>query len=303
MSDYLVVNPETQPETSGSIVELPPDSNGRTKAMKIRKAFGLVFVITAAIGMVFSLFGLIEVWRYRPIVTQSVTDNLALFAKTLKTTQDGLLVIDQMVQNITIDVASLDSTTQALAQAIHDTNPMLDSLSNLTGKDLPAAITATQTSLTSAQGSAQLIDNTLEVLTSIPFSPARAYKPDVPLHTALAQVSTSLNTLPPSLTTIRDSLATGKSNLGAVETELKKISDTTKAISTSLASAQIVINQYQEIATQLQTRMEVAQQMVPFWITVAALTLSLMFGLLFISQLGLAIQGLEMLRDDRPTWL
>lgn len=300
MSDYLV----TQPETPESITELPPEPEPRARSntRMVRKALGLVFILTAAIGMAFSIFGLFEVWRYRPIVHQAVTENLALLSRTLNTTQDGLLVIDQMVQNITIDVASLESTTQALALTIHDTGPMLDSLSNLTGKDLPAALTATQTSLTSAQGSAQLIDSTLEVLTSIPFSPVKSYKPDVPLHTALSQVSTSLNALPSALANIRASLATGKTNLSAVETELGKISETTKGISTSLAGAQTVIDQYQEIVTQLQARVDIAQQSASFWITAAAWILSLVFGLLFISQLGLGVQGLEMLRGERPTW-
>jgi hypothetical protein len=285
------------------MIKSSPNAMRRSGAIKIRKGLGLIFIITAVIGMIFSLVGLFEVWRYRPIVTQSVTDNLALLSHTLNTTQDGLLVIDQMLQNVTIDIASLESTTQALALTIHDTNPILDSLTNLTGKDLPAAITATQTSLSSAQGSAQLIDNTLEVLTSIPFSPAKAYKPDVPLHTALAQVAASLNMLPSSLTNIRDSLTIGKSNLSAVETELNKISETTKGISTSLSGAQTVINQYQEITTQLQARVGVAQQAASFWITGVAWALSLIFVLLFISQLGLGVQGFEMFRDERPTWL
>jgi hypothetical protein len=105
------------------------------------------------------------------------------------------------------------------------------------------------------------------------------------------------------LTTIRASLATGKSNLGALETELNKISETTKGISTSLSSAQTVIGQYKEITAELETRVEVAQQAAPFWITAITWILSLVFGLLFISQLGLGIQGLEILRDERPTWL
>lgn len=299
MSDSLLV----PSETSDSIEQSSLEPGGRRNIVKLRKPLGVVFIITAVVGMIFSLVGLFEVWRYRPIVTQSVNENLALFAQTLKTTQDGLVAIDQMVQNITIDVASLESTTQALALTIHDTSPMFDSLSNLTGKDLPAAITATQTSLASAQGSAQLIDNTLEVLTSIPLSPMKAYKPDVPLHTALAQVSTSLNTIPPSLTTIRDTLGTGKSNLSAVETELNKISETTKGIDSSLRSAQTVVSQYKDITTQLQVRAEAAQQAATFWITAAAWIFSLMFFLLFISQLGLAIQGVEMLRDSRSLWL
>jgi len=39
---------------------------------------GYLFIIAAAAGMLFSLVGLITIWRYRPVVTRSVTDNLAL---------------------------------------------------------------------------------------------------------------------------------------------------------------------------------------------------------------------------------
>ena len=117
--------------------------------------------------------------------------------------------------------------------------------------------------MASAQSSALLIDNVLAALTSIPFSPVAAYKPDVPLHTALAQVSTSLDTLIPSLATINTSLVDGKTNLGTVEVELTKISETTQGISSTLASAQSVIDQYKAVTTQLKANVEAAQHGAP----------------------------------------
>jgi hypothetical protein len=265
----------------------------------VRRLVGFLFVIAAVAGVIFSVIGLIDIWRYRPMVTLTVTDNLALFDQALNTTQDGLTIVGQVVQTTTVDVASLQTTTQALARAIHDTNPMLDSLTSLTGKDFPAAVGATQTSLASAQGSALLIDNVLAALTSIPFSPVAAYKPDVPLHTALAQVSTSLNALTPSLATINTSLADGKTNLGVVEVELNKISETTKGISNTLSSAQTVIDQYQAVTTQLKARVEATQLVAPAWMTTITWILSFVLGWLLIVQLGLCAQGLDMLRGRR----
>jgi hypothetical protein len=267
--------------------------------MNLRKLFGFLFVIAAAVGMIFSVFGLIQVWRYRPGVTQIVVDNLALFDTALNTTQDGLTIVSQVVQTITVDIAALETTTRALAGAIHDTNPMLDSLTSLTSKDFPAAITATQTSLASAQSSALLIDNVLTALTSIPFSPIAAYKPDVPLHTALAQVSTSLNGLTPALTAINTSLADGKINLGVVEVELNEISGTTEGISNTLGSAQTVIAQYQAVTTQLKTQVETAQLVATNWVTTIIWILSFVLGWLLIAQLGLGAQGLDMLWGRR----
>jgi len=264
--------------------------------MILRRFVGFLLVIAAVAGIIFSLVGLIEIWRYRPVVTKTVIDDLALGGQALGTTQDVLTIVGQVVQITTSDVVSLQSTTKALALAIHDTNPMLDSLISLTNKDLPAAVSATQTSLASAQSSALLIDNVLAALTSIPFSPVAAYKPDVPLHTALAQVSTSLDTLIPSLATINTSLVDGKTNLGVMDGEITNISETTQGISSTLARAQTVIDQYKAVTTQLKASVETAQRGAPTWIMAITWILSFVLGWLLIAQLGLGIQGLDMLR-------
>jgi hypothetical protein len=264
--------------------------------MILRRIVGILLVIAAVSGIIFSLIGLIEIWRYRPVVTKTIIDNLALSDQALNTTQDVLTIVGQVLQTTTVDVASLQATTKALALAIHATNPMLDSLISLTSKDLPAAVSATQTSLASAQSSALLIDNVLAALTSIPFSPVAAYKPNVPLHTALAQVSTSLNTLIPSLATINTSIADGKTNLGIVEAELTKISETTQEISSTLGSGQTVIDQYKAVTAQLKANVEAAQFGVQTWMMAITWILSFVFIWLLIIQLGLGIQGLDLVR-------
>jgi hypothetical protein len=267
--------------------------------MNPRRLFGFLLMIAAVSGFIFSIVGLFEIWRFRPVVAQTVNDTLALFDQTLNTTQDGLTIVGQVVQTTTVDVASLETTTQALAQTIHATNPMIDSLTSLTSKDFTAAVDATQTSLASAQSSALLIDNVLATLTSLPFLPVTTYKPDVPLHTALAQVSTSLNTITPALATITSSLVDGKTNLGVVEVELNKISETTKGISKALGSAQTVIDHYKTVTTQLKDRVEATQLVASDWITAITWILSFLLGWLLIAQLGLCAQGLEMLRGRR----
>ena len=139
--------------------------------MKFRRLFGYVLVIAAAAGFIFSIAGLVELWRYRPTVTMTVMDNLALLDQALNTTQNGLSIVGEVVQTTTGDVASLQTTTQALALTIQGTNPMVNSLTDLASKDLPSIIRSTQVSLASAQSSALLIDNVLAALTSIPFLP------------------------------------------------------------------------------------------------------------------------------------
>ena len=267
--------------------------------MNLRKLLGLFLIVAAAAGIIFCIIGLIEIWQVKPTLTQTVSDNLTLLDETLIPTEDGLTAMGQLVHTTSTDVASLQTTTQALAQTIHDTNPMLDSLTSLAGKDLPDAIIAAQTSLASAQSSAQLIDTVLGALTSIPFSPVAQYKPEVPLHTALAQVSTSLDTIPPSLATIHTSLSAGKTNLGVIESELAKISTTIKGISDNLGSAQKSIDQYKTVTTKLKTRVEATQLAAPDLITTFAWILTILLVWLLISQLGLCVQGFDLLQGRR----
>jgi hypothetical protein len=267
--------------------------------MFLRKIVGVLFIVAAVGGIFFSLIGLIEIWRYRPVVTTTVIDNLAWCDQALGTTQEVLTIVGQVVQTTTTDVASLQEITNALALAIQGANPMVDSLINLTGTGLPASVSAAQTSLASAQSSALLIDNVLTALTSISLSPESAYKPDVPLHTALAQVSTSLSTLVPSLTTINTSLKNGKTNLGVVEDELTKISETTQGISSTLANTQTVIDQYKAVTTRLKASVEAAQRGAKTWMLAITWILSFVLGWLLIVQLGLGLQGLEFMQSHR----
>ena len=265
--------------------------------MILRRLFGFLLMFAAAAGFIFSVVSLFEIWRIRPVVTQTVVDTMALLDQALNTTQDSLTIVGQVLQSTTVDVDSLQTTTRALAQTIHDTNPMLDSLTLLTSKDFPAAIVATQTSLASAQSSALLIDNFLATLSSIPFIQVPDYQPDVPLHTSLAQVSTSLNSLTPALAIINASLIDGKTNLGVVEAELNKISETTEGISSSLDGALTAIDEYKLVNAQLKMRVEATRQVASGWITTLAWILSFLLGWLLIAQLGLFTQGRDLLRE------
>jgi hypothetical protein len=267
--------------------------------MILRRLINLLFIIAAAVGIFFSIVGLIGIWYIRSGVIKTTNDTLAFLDQTLNTTLDGLTTVDKLLQTPAEDMASLETATQALAQTIHDTNPMLDTLISLTGNEFPVAVDATQTSLASSQSSALLIDNMLAALASIPFLGLGNYAPDVPLHTALAQVSTSLNTLKPSLTTIRTSLVDGKTNLGILELELNNISATIKELRTTLEDAQTVIDQYTTVTKQFKMKVEAMQRKTPAWITTISLILSFVLVWLIIVQLGLGMQGLEILQGRR----
>jgi hypothetical protein len=265
----------------------------------LRKIFAYLLLIASGAGFLFSITGIIEIWRYKPVVTNSAIETLDLLDQTLTTTQDGLTIVGQVLGVTTVDVTSLQKTIKALAKSLHDASPTLDSLVNLTSNDFPAALDATKTSLLSAQSSALLIDNVLSAITSIPFLPVSSYKPDVPLNVALAQVSNSLDSLTPSLSAITTSLVEGKVSLGVVELELNKISETTVEINGALNNAQSVVDNYKIVINQLQSRVNLMLRVAKSWIAAIAWILTLILSWSLIVQIGMSLQGIDLLRSFR----
>jgi hypothetical protein len=267
--------------------------------MSLRRLSGVLLIIFAGTGIFLCILGLVFGWIYEPKLTTTIVDNLTLIDQSLTSTEVVLTTVEKMVQITSLDVASLQTTTKALSIGIHDANPMFDSLIQLTGKDLPEAIGTTQASLDSAQSSALIIDNTLSAVTRLPYFPLPPYKPAVPLHTALENVSTSLNTIKPSLLKINTSLSGGKSDLQIVDSELTKIIESTQKIAGSLGDAETVINNYKRSISQLRVNMHGMESAIPRWILICAWMLTFLLIWLILGQVGLALHGYEILKTAK----
>ena len=50
--------------------------------MVLKKILGVLLLAAAAVGIILSIIGIVEVWQVRPVVTQAVSDNLALLDET-----------------------------------------------------------------------------------------------------------------------------------------------------------------------------------------------------------------------------
>jgi len=264
--------------------------------MILRRLAGILFIITAAAGFFFSAAGIIQVWRLKPLAIKSLGDSLILLSQALDATDTALVAAHGTINTLKLDATSLQKTTKALAQAIHDSGPTLTSLSDLLNLDFPKTITTTQTALGSAASSAKLIDDILAALTSLPFSPLAPYKPEVPLSTALNNVSESLNTLPTSLTSINQSITDSQADLTVVEKEITALSKSIPAMIEDLENASSVITQYQVVVKKLQGRISSLQGTTPRLIVTTAWILTIMLVWFLVAQLAMFLQGLELVK-------
>ncbi len=262
----------------------------------LSRAIGAAIIIAAVTGMLFSLFGILQVWRAKPAVTRGLAYELDLVHATVATTSLGLSTVSDTLKTASGNVDALQSATLGLAQSIHSAQPMMDTLVKLLGQDLPSTITATQTSLNSAASSALLIDNVMGSITSLPLLGLDKYAPPVPLHTALGDISKSLKNVNPALNDIQANLVASKGNLASIEIDVTRMGNDIELISGNMEDARQVIIQYQDENDQLLAQVDRARNALPGWLTGLAWFLTIALVWLFITQVGLLVKGWEMLK-------
>jgi len=265
----------------------------------IKRITGIVLIIAAVGGLLFSLAGLVGTWALKPAITSNLLSDVGTLSDALTATSDGLQIASDSLSTSIDSVTALQYTVQATADTIDTTTPMVETMATLAKEDLPATITATQTSLLAAQESAKIIDGVLGALNNIPFIPNNVYDPPVPLHVALADVSASLEGLPPALKTIDQSLETSGENLKSIHKNINLMADNIKTIQASLEDAQGVVDAYQKLVSDMQKRTIHIEERMPGWINLLAVLMTFIFLWLFVAQIGLCLQGWDLLRDRK----
>jgi chromosome segregation ATPase len=276
--------------------------NKDTKFMNrpLNRVFGIVLILTAIFGLIFSIVGLIAVWSFKPSVTNSLLESLQIAKSSLNTTAEGLAVAEESLNASIGSLTALQDTVDATAATLKDTTPMVTTLQDLTSNDLPEALDSAQTSLQAAQESARIIDSVLSALTSIPFVSPNIYNPPVPLHEALSQVSDSLVDLPDALSTIEESLNDTSANLEAMQTDIELIAADIRGIQDSMEDAKTVVQDYQNLVDDLTVRAERMEARIPLWVNTAAILSSFVLVWAGITQIGLFYQGIWLLRGIPP---
>ena len=268
-----------------------------------RKVIGITFIVAAIFGLIFSLAGIFLVWGVKAPLTENLVSTLDLIDTTLEATSSGLTVVDDTLTSTVSDLTSLENTVQTAGKGVDDSVPMVESLSTLLSDNIPQAIYATQTGLSSLQAAAGTLESTLQLLTSIPFLPIESYNPEVSFSAALDDVSQSLDAIPQSLSEMENTLSTTEGNLVMLSAQVNIIARNISELKSSLYEIQRVVDQYQDIISTVQLKLDTLRENLQMGITVTAWIFTIIFVWLGIAQVGLLTQGLERVdwRSEGPS--
>ena len=250
-------------------------------------------------GILLVIAGIIFMVRVGPRVEGSATESLELIDRTLLTTEEGLVLAEDSIEQVVETVESLEATMASVGQTIYGTVPLVDSVADLLGEQLTETIKATQDTLASVVKSAKLVDNVLSIVTAIPFIGTDRYQPEVPLHVGLEKVITSLDEIPDSLGAAQEDLTSSSGNLDEMQDDFTTMADNIGQIATSLESTQSVLVEYRVIVTDFQEQVSSVRQGLPVWLRWLGITFSFLLVWLGIAQIGPMMQGWELIQRGR----
>ncbi|MCI0519438.1 MAG: hypothetical protein L0Z70_04185 [Chloroflexi bacterium] len=257
-----------------------------------KRAAGVFLALMAAASLLVSLYLLVQVWRLRPPVTQTMRSGLEVISGTLQTTADGLAIADKSLRTARASVAALQSAFETLGTSVKNSAAVMQSITGVVAEQIPKALDAIQGAMSVAEKSAAMIDSVLRFLTLLT---PDAYNPPVPLDRALGSVSGSLSELPPSLTNMQTGLEDTQSSLQAIQTQMDEVSALIGEMDASLSESQALVQDYQRSVVEIHATVRKLHAHIETTTILLAAFITFVLLWLVIAQVGLLLQGLEMM--------
>ena len=188
----------------------------------------------------------------------------------------------------------------SLGASIDGISASLDTSSALIGDDLRLTVIDTQVALSSAATSAEIIDDTLVFLASIPLLGAD-YQPEVPLHISLTKVADSLEDVPQSLASLESNLNTTSSDLTTFSGDLAVLSESLGTFNEDLSDAQSILEDYDSIVSTALIKLENLQSRLGWYTIFTGLVVSGVLLWLGIAQFNVYLRGYDYVHHEEKT--
>ena len=263
------------------------------------RAIGIALIIAGITGLVLCAIALVVVGRAQRGLETTISEQFDLLGRTVSATANGLNTARATLDQTANTLDSLEETVMSIGATVKQSKPTLDAVATLLGDQLPAAVEATQETLTSASTSAKAVDDALSLISKIPFLGGEKYDPEQQLHVGLEQVAASLDGVPDSLRLLRGSMADASSSIAELEDGLSRTADSIGGITASLSSAEDTLVQYDTVLADLDSSLASLRTSLPQALRWLRLGVSFILVWLGIVQFALITQGGELVARSR----
>jgi hypothetical protein len=273
----------------------------------IRRILGILVMGAGILGLLLSLAGLVAIWYFKPLVTDSANETIVMLNSSVTTSQETMQITGEALGATVASVDALSSMLDATATSLEDTKPVLEQFNIFMGDVLPSTLESATSSLETAQQAAQVLDSAIKsldtfrfILSGIPLlgglidQPAQAYNPEVPLADSLGELVTDLEGLPDLFTQIAEDMDKVDDNLDIIQENLTTMSGSVNLISISLSEYEVMITQSESSMDNVEIMLVNLQDNLTNILNGVAIALSLFFFWLLAAQVVIFSQGWEL---------
>lgn len=255
-----------------------------------------IYILSAVVGIILGVAGLVGLWTTRDRVYRQVMEIGDLADRTLEATKLTIDVAGRTLDQAAVDLDLIATLMDDLAGTLDNSGELIGSTADLIGEDMVSFVGDTQASLTGVQSSARFIDDFLGVISAVPFIGGR-YRPEVPLQESVSRVNASLDPLPQAFEGIRSDLDTASANAATLQAEVEALGATVGDIETTISDARGVVDTYNEILADTQERFEVVRERVRTWANWVYTGLTAFLAWIVFSQVAALLHGIAELGE------
>lgn len=258
------------------------------------KFFGSILMFAGILGIILSLTVIAGTWFIKPKLENNLFNSYETINSAILNTKDGLTLITEALSQAEQSLTVIGSSLTTLDDSLVNLSGVSSDSSKLIGTNFVEIIEDAQTSLDSSANGAKLIDDTLNLLSSIQVL-GLDFRPKVPLHTSLLDLSTNLNMLPDNLHTIETYLAEISLNLGELRLSVGSMNTQVSDLKSQVNQAKGIITSYQQTADDMSNEISRLEKSTSLWLTVLSVAISVFMIWLLLIQISPLLQAYELL--------
>ena len=274
----------------------------------MKKFIGIIMLLSGLMGLGVSIGGIVVGRQVVDNITGQLTQSVNSSTDNLETIEETLLLTKATLVDVYNGLSTVEQTAQNASATIYQTGPLLDQVSQIASRDVPASLDAVQAALPNIAEVATNIDQALKTIDAFQFSQSILgfplqfdlgidYNPPAPIDESINQMSVSLDQLSSGFRSLDQNIDVSNQNLQTLSQNVLTISQDLQLVNKRLAQFSPLIDEYikiinniQDGLSQSQSRLTAQMEMVKLGITVLmvwiglAQVVPLYFGWQFITE-------------------
>ncbi|MGD9996952.1 MAG: hypothetical protein AB7L17_06690 [Ilumatobacteraceae bacterium] len=264
-----------------------------------RRAIGKSMIGVGIAGIVTAVVGLVVGEILVNQVTGSVDDSLLLTSQALTAVDDSIVVTGAMVDTVRTGMDSVQETMRTVETSLDQTATATADGAEFVGGALPDALNAVAEVLPTIESVAGSIDDTLDLLSSVPFGPD--YQPVKPFDESIGDLRRAIEPLPDQLITLSNDFDDLTVASRAMADEVETLGQAVGDLSTQLDDVALLLDRYtsttqeaQRIAAESRDDLSTSSTLVRWLLVVVAAVFA-------VGQIVPIWLGVTLLRDESST--